>query len=166
MPLSTLLGLNGTSPDFANADLMLRLGERYTACVVVQQREVLLPHRTGTAVVEIFDLVTIRGLERAEHANVARLELVRSMGWQTAENDIIRQAELKHLHRLVRRETIIDENTRLPIGSSTGGRIKHFLQPVEADLAVGIPRLRHGKVPTRGRMCDPVTTMCGGRPDD
>lgn len=48
--------------------------------------------------------------------------------------------------------------------SQLGKGIEYVLNPVEADLRVGISGTGAGKMPSRSRVCGPCNSMCHGGP--
>ena len=48
-----------------------------------------------------FHVVAVGYFQRREHRNVTWLELMRRMGWQTTQQDIVSKAVLQNLKRLV-----------------------------------------------------------------
>jgi len=49
-----------------------------------------------TCTAHLLHLVAIRGLERPKNTDVTELELVRSMRWQSAQDDLVFKAKLHH----------------------------------------------------------------------
>lgn len=126
----------------------------------------LLLDGVGASVVQFLHLLTIGGLERTKNTDVVGLEFMRGMRGQATENNVVLEAKLQYFQGLVGGETVIDEDARFAIGSGMGLRIEDFLEPIQADLAVYVPRFRHSKMLVWGRVCDPAAAMCGSRPYD
>jgi hypothetical protein len=63
-------------------------------------------------------------------------------------------------------KAIADQEPVSVASTSLGLRLKYMLDPIQIDGAVRVSLFRAGKVPSRGGMGGPVTTMCGGRPDN
>jgi hypothetical protein len=66
----------------------------------------------------------------------------------------------------MRPEAVANQYSRSLISSCFGLGIEYTLKPLQADLRVGIARIRAGIVPSRGRECGLVTSMSAGWPDD
>lgn len=90
----------------------------------------LLTHGVGASSVQIVDLFTICCFEWAKGANITRLKLMRGMRGQTAEDDVVLEAELQQLQRLVGRESVVDEHSWLTICAGSCPRIKYFSNPM------------------------------------
>jgi hypothetical protein len=88
------------------------------------------------------------------------------MGGEPAQYDVILKAELEHLQRLMGGKAIADQEPGSVASTSLGLRVEYMLDPIQIDGAVRVSLFRAGKVPSRGGMGGPVTTMCGGRPDN
>jgi hypothetical protein len=66
----------------------------------------------------------------------------------------------------VRPEPVADQYSRSLISSFFSLGIEYTLKPLQADLRVGIARIRAGIVPSRGRECGPVASMSTSWPDN
>jgi hypothetical protein len=66
----------------------------------------------------------------------------------------------------MRPEAVADQYLRSLVSSFFGFGIEYTLEPLQADLGVGIARIRAGIVPPRGRECGLVTSISAGWPDN
>jgi hypothetical protein len=66
----------------------------------------LLTDRIYTAPIEPLNLVTICGLQGRKDRNVIWLGLVRCMRWEATQLDVICEAKLQNLQRLVGTEAV------------------------------------------------------------
>ena len=87
----------------------------------------LLADCSHAASLESFHLVAIGGLQRTEHRDVTRLELVRGVRREAAQDDVIRETELKDLKCFMRSKAITNEDSRSPIGRFLGLRVEYKL---------------------------------------
>ena len=85
----------------------------------------LLADCSHAASLESFDLVAIGGLQRTEHRYVTRLELVEGGRKEAAQDDVIRETELKDLKCFAK--AITNEDSRSPIGRFLGLRVEYKL---------------------------------------
>jgi hypothetical protein len=88
------------------------------------------------------------------------------MGGESAYYDIVLKAELEYLQRLMGGKAIADQEPVSVASTSLGLRVKYMLDPIQIDGAARVSLFQAGKVPSRGGMGGPFTTMCGGRPDN
>ncbi len=66
----------------------------------------------------------------------------------------------------MRPEAVANQYSRSLVSSFFGLGMEYTLEPLQADLGVGIARIRAGIVPSRGWECGPVTSMSASWPDD
>ena len=66
----------------------------------------------------------------------------------------------------MRPEAVTDQYSRPLISSFFGLGIEYTLEPLQADLGVGVARVRAGIVLSRGGECSPVASMSAGWPGD
>jgi len=58
--------------------------------VAIHARKVLLTDGAGTTTESLLYLLTVRRFQRAKHANTARLQFVRCMRGQSAQDDMLK----------------------------------------------------------------------------
>lgn len=63
-------------------------------------------------------------------------------------------------------EAIRDEDPWFLVSLHFGLGVEHTLDPLQADLRVGVSRLGTRIMPSRSGKCGPVASMRFGRPDD
>lgn len=73
-----------------------------------------------------------------KHTNVTRLKLAGGMEWETAENDIVLKAQADEFQGFMCGVTIVDQNVWLVLRERPDLRVQDVLDPVLADLPVGI----------------------------
>ena len=87
-----------------------------------------------TSSVQSFNLVTISCLQWAKYSNVIGLELVGGVRGDTAQDDVVFKTVLQDFERLVRPETVTNQNPRFLMHPRFGLGIKHPFEPLQADL--------------------------------
>ena len=66
----------------------------------------------------------------------------------------------------MRPEAVTNQHPWLLVSLFSSLGIKHALEPLQANLGVGVPRFGACIVPSRGRERGPVASMSSGWPDD
>ena len=92
----------------------------------------LLSDSVHTSSFQSLGIITVRCFQWSKHCNVARLELVRCVGWKATQGDLVSEAVLQNLELLVGAEAIANKYPRLTIGSLSGLRIKYTCEPLQA----------------------------------
>ena len=69
-------------------------------------------------------------LQGSKHTYIAGLQLVRSMGGKSTEDDVVREAKGHHFQRLVWSKAIADEDAWLAVCTGTCRWIKDMSNPV------------------------------------
>jgi hypothetical protein len=127
---------------------------------------VLLADCICPSAIQPFNLIAICSLQWAEYSDVIGLELMGGVGGNTAKDGVVLEIIPHDFERLVRPEAVINQSPRLLIRPLFRLGIKHELDPVQADLGIGISRLGACKMPSRGRVRGPCASMgCRWRDD-
>lgn len=87
-------GLHPACLDVARSERLIPRG-------AVERHEMLLVNRVRTASVQLFNLVTIRCLQWTKDPNVTGLKLMRGMGRDTAQGNVVFEAILQDLKSLM-----------------------------------------------------------------
>jgi hypothetical protein len=66
--------------------------------------------------------------KRPEDRDVAGLEFMPRVGWQTAEDNVILKTKLKHFERFVRPEAIVNQHPRFLISKRFSFRVEDELK--------------------------------------
>ena len=122
----------------------------------------LLADYIYTSSIQSFNLVAIGCLQGGKNSDVTGLELV----GETAQDDVVFKAILQDLERLVCPEAVTNQYPWFLVSLSFSLGIKHMLEPLQADLGVGISRFRARIVPSRGGECGLVASMGSGWPNN
>jgi len=75
--------------------------------------------------IQSFDFVAIRCLQGAKYSDVTGLEFVGSVGWNTAQDDVVFKAILQDFERLVCPEAATDGYPRFLVSLHFGLGVKH-----------------------------------------
>jgi hypothetical protein len=111
-------------------------------------------------------LVTVGCLQGYKHSDVAGLELVGGVRGEATQDNIVFETKLQGFEGLMRPETITNQHPWFLVSLSSSLGIKHALEPLQANLGVGIPRFGARIVPSRGGERSPVASMGGGWPNN
>ena len=76
------------------------------------------------------------------------------------------EAKFHGFESLVRPETVTNEYPWVLVSLFSGLGIEHTLEPLQANLGVGVPRFGACIVPSRGRERGPVASVGIGWPND
>ena len=112
-----------------------------------------------TSSVQSFNLVSIGCLQWAKYSNITRLELVRGIRRDTTQENIVFKTILQDFERLMRPETVANQNTWLLMRMYSGLGIKHTFEPLQADLRVGVSRFGARIMPSRRGVYSPVASI-------
>jgi hypothetical protein len=134
--------------------------------VAIHARKVLLTGGTGATTELLLHLLTVGRFQWAKHADIARLQFVRCMRGQSAEDNVLLKAVCHHFQRLMRTETVADQHSRSTVRLCSCQRIEHQLDPFKVDPRVHIPVLTACKAPAWRCMGCPAADMRDARPDD
>jgi len=126
----------------------------------------LLADRVCASSVQSFNLFAVCSLQWAKHSDVTGLELMGSVRRNTAKDNVVLKAILHDLERLVSAEAVTDKNPWFLVSLRFGLRVKHTFDPLQADLGVGVSRLRARIMPSRGGICGSVASMGCSWPDN
>ena len=85
---------------------------------------------------------------------------------EATQHDAVRETKLLGFEGLVRPEAVTNQHPWLLVSLFSSLGIKHALEPLQANLGVGVPRFGACIVPSRGRERGPVASMSSGWPDD
>jgi len=81
------------------------------------------------------------------------------VGGDTAKDDVAFETELQDFERFVRPEAVAYQHPWFTISPFFGLGIKHTLEPLQADLGVGISSFGARIMPSRGGVRGPVGSM-------
>lgn len=144
-----------SSPCCENVSFTQRLFSRRA----IQVGEVLLADRVNPSSLYLLYLFAIGRLQGREDSNITGLELMRCVRGHAAQSDVVLEAKLQDLESLMRSKAIPHEYSRFLVSSLFSLRVKHKLEPLQADIRIGEARIRACIYPTRRGIRGPVRSM-------
>lgn len=109
----------------------------------------LLANCVCTSSIEPLGFVAVGCLQRAKYSDIAGLELVGSVRWETAQTNIIFKEKLEDFERLVRPEPVTNQNTRFLTRPLFGLRIENTRKSLQTDIRICVSRIGACEMPPR-----------------
>jgi len=88
------------------------------------------------------------------------------MGRETTQNDVVFETILQYFEGLVRPEAVANQRPWFLVSTLPSFRVKDTLEPLQADLGVGISRFGARILPSGGGKGCPVASMGRSRPNN
>lgn len=88
---------------------------------------------------------------------------MRSVRRQTTQSEVVLEAKLEQLERLVRAKAIVDEHSRSISSTIPRAGLEDTLNPIRTDKDICVPGFQRRKMPARSSVGVPGAMMRGRR---